>query len=369
MRIIEIYSENLIDNIYASLRYHPQEVLFLFFDDKKPGKYNDLKYYLEDKLHVDITDQMLNISDETELNLFLHHLTSNDLVDLTGGNDLVKFLFTCKIDNYNYNCIVADFSIYKEIYYDANQRHYTLTDIDTSVNFIDFIRVNGSRIISCESKAGVYNSSLVNELFQMVVMDKEGWKDFTNAFQSLVPRDKFDKHQKLYAFPKPFIDTHQKFIKLLLKYNIFQYDLNHNICVDSSSNKLDLLLKNGSVLELFIYYLLKNTTECDYIESGVVIKWDGDDKKDSTRNEIDVIAQFNRNIHFISCKLSNVDTSTINEIYMLVKQFTFGYGKMHIIAMNEFSQGVIDRAEEIGCNLIDVRNKTKKQILTMLKGG
>lgn len=362
VRIIEIYTEDLIDNVYSSLIYQPDEILFIFTTKKIPLKYWDLKRFLFKKLiSCKINELIIDPNNKDQLEKFVASLDENDLIDLTGGSDYLKFLLTKFNSKSKY--VVIDFNNNKYLYYDGN---YQILNLDFKLGFEDYLTICGASIISCDSRKYKYEQNFIIELFSLVKRKKKDWLALVEFFNTVFTIENSSKH-KIFVPKKKHVERYQDFYRILAKYQICLINKQGEYCFDYDFTKLEIIIKAGTILELYIYYLLKNYDKCFFVESGVKIKWDSDDQKDNTTNEIDVIAQVGSKVHFISCKLTKVVTSTINEVYVLADRFGLGYGQMSIVALNEITLGVKERASAIDCKIIDVTRLTDKEILRLLE--
>ena len=359
--LIELYTENLLDNVYSSLIYQPKEVEFLFDTEELPESYPDVKRFLCCKLPgITIREQMVDLSHPEGVECILKRLSSEDIVDLSGGNEYIQFIFAksdarCKFS-------ICDFIRERHYDYDGS---FHIRKLPRLLGFEAYLELCGAAIKGCESRAHRYETALIRELFALVRKHRQDWTNLVAYLNTCLNNENAHRYDA-YGIEPGAVSHYRRFFAVFCKYGLCTTASDGTYIFDLALDQLDLITKSGTILELYLYELLQATGKCFFIESGVRIRWDDDDAGDNTMNEIDVIAQIGARVLFISCKLAKVDTYALNEIYTMSQRFGGGLGKMAVVTLNQLPVGTRNRAEQMDCKLIDASHKTDEELLRLL---
>lgn len=104
-----------------------------------------------------------------------------------------------------------------------------------------------------------------------------------------------------------------------------------------NSRLMDILREAGSILELYLFLVLKETPEYRDVTVGTHIDWDGvihrsPDKIKDTVNEVDIMMMRGAVPVFISCKNGQIDKEALYELDTVASRFGGRYAKKIIVA-------------------------------------
>lgn len=115
----------------------------------------------------------------------------------------------------------------------------------------------------------------------------------------------------------------------------------------------------GVWLELYVYVAAAKSGAFADVKLGTMIDWDAYDGVAIAGNEIDVILMENSLPIFISCKLRDADTATINELLVAKKRLGGWFSKGVIVTFSmekRENTGTYKRAKELGLELLDAED-------------
>ena len=359
--LVELYTENLLDNVYSSLIYQPEEVVFLFDTQELPESYRDVKRFLCRKLPgITIREQMVDLSNLQGVECMLKGLSCEDIVDLSGGNEYIQFILAKSDTRCKFS--ICDFVRERHYCYDGS---FHIEKLPRLLGFEEYVSLCGAAIKGCESRTHRYETALIRELFALVRKHRQDWTNLVAYLNTCLTNENALRYDA-YRIDSGAVSRYRRFFKVFCKYGLCTTAADGTYVFDLDLDRLDLITKSGTILELYLYELLKVTGKCFFIESGVRIRWDDDDVGDYTMNEIDVIAQIGARVLFISCKLTKVETYALNEIYTMSQRFGGGLGEMAVVTLNQLPVGIRNRAEQMECKLIDASRKTDEELLRLL---
>lgn len=109
----------------------------------------------------------------------------------------------------------------------------------------------------------------------------------------------------------------------------------------------------GSVLELYIYKQCIDTGIFNDVVTSAVVDW-GRGQFNAVTNEIDVIAVNGVKPCFISCKVCEIDTDALNELYILAERFGGDSVRPFIVTAQKCRDITRHRASQLGIGIIDI---------------
>lgn len=100
----------------------------------------------------------------------------------------------------------------------------------------------------------------------------------------------------------------------------------------------ECLMKEGNILEAYVYYAIWKDVLVDDVKLNVTFTWDSDDSSDALEigaitNEIDLVCTHNMQTYFISCKQSEPKNAYLHEIKYFADHFGID-GKAILITSN-----------------------------------
>ena len=116
------------------------------------------------------------------------------------------------------------------------------------------------------------------------------------------------------------------------------------------------LSNHGIWLELYGYLCAKQTNWFDDVRTSLLIDWDGENKRDGTRNEVDIFLVKGTIPLFISCKMGAPTALALSEIKMLSGKFGGENAKIILLtasAVKAENHVLATRAKDMGIILLD----------------
>lgn len=116
------------------------------------------------------------------------------------------------------------------------------------------------------------------------------------------------------------------------------------------------LSNHGIWLELYGYFCAKETGFFDDVRTSLLIDWDGENKQNGTRNEVDIFLVKGVTSVFISCKMGPPSALALSEIQVLSAKFGGERAKTVLLtasAVKAENRILTERAKDMGIFLID----------------
>lgn len=127
----------------------------------------------------------------------------------------------------------------------------------------------------------------------------------------------------------------------------------------------------GSVLELFVYKICRDTGLFDDVRLSAVVDWEQTGKAAPVSNELDVMCTRGVTPVFISCKTGEVKTEALNELAVLRDRFGGGIARAAVVTAEKGGVPLRNRAAELDIRVIDLEDLTQtrltRQIRKMMK--
>ena len=114
---------------------------------------------------------------------------------------------------------------------------------------------------------------------------------------------------------------------------------------------------------MYVFISAKRTGEFSDVKLGTMIDWDAYDENDMVGNEIDVILMEKSIPIFVSCKLREISTPDLNELYIEKKRLGGWFSKGVIVTSGDDKikkTGVFKKAEEFGIIVMDRKDIKSK---------
>ena len=112
----------------------------------------------------------------------------------------------------------------------------------------------------------------------------------------------------------------------------------------------------GSVLELYVYKICRDTGLFDDVRSSAVVDWESDGRSHPVSNELDVMATRGVTPVFISCKTCDVKTEALNELAVLRDRFGGQIARAAIVTAERGGAQMRNRAGELDIAVIDLND-------------
>lgn len=387
--MVELYSEEPLENVMAMLKYKPEKIIFLGHKyNMITRKINNIKHF-RDRKCPEVELEFIEVPKD-DLNATIEIITAiireNPGVrfELTGGSELILIAigvisarmeisklridpFTGKeIEIKGSEVVTSDYQYDMNIADDIVLHGGMLTDKTGSISEWKFTREFRGDIIAmwdiCRKYKGDWNKhcSKIEELMKHYPSKDEGWFDFgirELGTAILLLRDLEDD-----GLVKDYREE-QKRVRFKFKSNMVK----------------KVIAKAGNILELHVYEV---ATREAYLYSDAVIgahiDWNGEihDANNpgyDTMNEIDVILMKNVCPIFISCKSGKAGGLALHELETVSRKFAGKYARKALVLSRacDDTTGTMffkQRAKDMHIWIIDdVFRMSDEQLLNRLK--
>ncbi|MBO5509681.1 MAG: hypothetical protein J5962_04390 [Lachnospiraceae bacterium] len=387
--MVELYSEEPLENVMAMLKYKPEKIIFLGHKyNMITRKINNIKNF-RDRKCPEVELEFIEVPKD-DLNATIEIITAiireNPGVrfELTGGSELILIAigvisarmeisklridpFTGKeIEIKGSEVVTSDYQYDMNIADDIVLHGGMLTDKTGSISEWKFTREFRGDIIAmwdiCRKYKGDWNKhcSKIEELMKHYPSKDEGWFDFgirELGTAILLLRDLVDD-----GLVKNYREE-QKRVRFRFKSNMVK----------------KVIAKAGNILELHVYEV---ATREAYLYSDAVIgahiDWNGEihDANNpgyDTMNEIDVILMKNVCPIFISCKSGKAGGLALHELETVSRKFAGKYARKALVLSRacDDTTGTMffkQRAKDMHIWIIDdVFRMSDEQLLNRLK--
>ena len=393
MKIVEMYDDEAIENVAASLKYHNDELILIGYNLRKmeKGVTNIRNMFAAMGREIKITCiEVIKNNLELMLETIEQMITDesfdieNTLFNVNGGDDLVLVAMGIMAHKYNINIISFDVAKSKVLWQlnTDNRGTFVENQEKNSMTVRENILLHGGEVVGPENTPGCFYPwsfdeefcSDVNEMWDICREDCLKWNREISDMQNLV-----DKGTGL-IFGKPN-DTMNK----LVEAGFIEYLGNgvRETFVFKNETVKDILMKVGDILELYVTITAMGVNREDDrlfadVKTGVVIDWDGvihdiHDRDKDTRNEIDVILMKGVCPIFISCKNGDVSIDELYKLNTVAEKFGGKYAKKMLIATYFGKKGTakdyfVQRAQDMKIQLItDAQNLSREELEKRLK--
>ena len=369
--LIELYDERAIENVLAADMFRPQRIIYLcptevaqnrerqktirdFF--RRRGWEPEL-YFLETSLYkVDrILRQLLAISEKYP----------DCAMDVTGGSDAE--LFAAGMFAAQANVAAFTYSRRKNRFYNISGAEFA-DNIPCSLSYAveDFFLMAGGTLLPGRVDNATLKEYLddIDPFFNCFLQFRRDWTNIITYMQRVSPAEycqapsmfirgnyvvKGERGGRISAKE----DTLREFEHIGFIHNL-------NIVSGESvsfrfrdANTRAWLRDVGSVLELYVYKACLDANIFNDVISSAVVRWDDKLGHSSVINEIDVMATMGVLPLFISCKVSDIKTESLNELAILRDRFGGKGAKAAIVSTGRCNAASRHRAAQLGIAVID----------------
>ena len=165
--------------------------------------------------------------------------------------------------------------------------------------------------------------------------------------------------QKIYVGPQSIAKAELSALRRLRAAGILtELECSHDKVAFRVKNLLlkKCLSNHGIWLELYGYLCAKQTGWFDDVRTSLLIDWDGEDTRNGTRNEVDILLLKGMDSVFISCKMGPPSALALAEIKTISDRFGAGRSKTVLLtasAVKGVNRVLSTRAKDMGITLID----------------
>ncbi len=397
--IIEFFDECQLENVIAVLRFKPEKVVFIGFNESmKENRIETLRRFFElRKLPVElefrhvaryrfdlIVEKLEQILDENEDCCF----------DLTGGKELT--LTAMGMVASHMSVPMFQFNVRTGRFIPVSNCDDLLPPDEECMTVHEIVVLNGGEIDY--NDVNDYQWNLTNEfrkdidlLWEICRKDCKRWNRQINVFGS------FEKYVPMFGLTVE-VDTDwlaglrcdtlldDYIIGSLIKHGLihhYEYDCGRLKFTYKNEQIHQCLTKAGNVLELYTYLTAKDISDLnpgyfDDQDIGVVVDWDGiihrkNENIIETRNEVDVIVMKDMIPVFISCKNGEVTKDALYELETVAEKFGGEYAKKILVCTylnsnKDSASHIRQRANDMGIEIIyDVHRMSNEDFFNALK--
>ena len=380
--IIEFFDAEMLENVYACLKYRFDKVYFVGEHSKMTLRDKEgFKKWLKTYCHV--KEVVFHEVDEVGKIDYAHiveriaalvekeqKISNKCYIDLTGGQDLVLAAMGAVAERYDipmiqYNVITGEVLYTKDSEGPAGK----VAEQNIKLTIPEYLELVGSAVNlgkQKDIKDDLSNENFrrdIKHIYEVMISTPEMWnrfslvikelKKFTNGKKVCVPDEELEKLFKKHKIEKRKFSSYMSMLErrgIVTEY--IADESPQTVIVFKSVRLLEIIKDAGSTLELETYYSRLESSEYDDVRVGTYIDWDGiiHDSGD-VENEIDVITIKNNIISFISCKNHGIDKPELYEIDAVASQFGDKYIKKEIVTTSEPPVVCAERAQQMGIKI------------------
>lgn len=380
-RVIEVFTKNGEDNIYATLIFQPKEVCFLIDQNDASAKAQFLNTaaFLKQKVEgIHVTCREIDFKKILVIDDDLKAILNDAILDLGGGEDRIKIpLLNYFLTNHLAVC-----------YFDMENETLMMMNTDESMKQLelpeltlaDIIQLAGGELYLLKAQDLPLQSDHHKKILKIALHNIKSWNNFSDylsyvfshyANESLgvekAPMKIRDANGHMRMCDKNIFS--QLTIQGILK-NV--YMKNNQVSFEVSDDSiLNLLTRVGDILEEHIYFEFVQSKCFDEVVLSAKIDWSNNLKYAiKVENEIDLIARKGRQIFFISCKSGSLKNENIHEIVLMAQRFGTAECVPVLATMDileENGEVLKERCRYMNCLLIDGKDIEKKRVMRCMK--
>lgn len=380
-RVIEVFTKNGEDNVFASLIFQPQEVCFLL-DQNDPSampRFMNTAQFLKRKIEgIKVTCREIDFGKMLVIDKALEALLDGAVLDIGGGEDRIKL----PLLNYSlsHNLAICYFDMENESIIMMNTKE-EIKDVKFPVLSIEeIIQLAGGELYQVNPQDLPQQSHHHKAIMRIALHNIKAWNGFSD-YLSYVFSHYAKGSLKVENAPMKIRDTNghtrncDKAIFSQLTTNGILKNVhmkNNRLTFEVADDSvLNLMVRVGDVLEEHLYFELVQSKCFDEVVLSGKIDWSNHQSYAITvENEIDLIARRGRQIFFISCKSGVIKNEYINEIIVMAKRF----GTAECVAvlatmdvLEENGEVIKERCRYMDCLLIDGKDIEKKRAIRCLR--
>ena len=395
--LIELFDDCQIKNVASGLRYTPEKIIFVCFNDanlkkKRTDSAKFLKAKIPDvKIEYEFVDRF-DFDNITEKLMLIVDNNPDCCFDLTGGKELVLAAMGVVSQTRNVPMIQCD--IKKGTVINVKNAENLLKMPIPKIMLDEMVELNGGKIVR-------------DEVGFLSDVNKVDFEDDIERMWSICKKDCsfWNKQVKLFSILENIGYINQdlyvnvnlqegteitlpdcSFVNLLQESGLLKkYKCEDNKISFQYKNRLvyKCINKAGNILELFTYMILHKIKKeipgyYDDIDMGVLLDWDGvlhkkyENVKD-TNNEIDVMVTRRMFPIFISCKNGDVKKEALYELDTVAKKFGGEYSKKilltsYLSSNAESKKYLLQRAIDMDIKIIEGIDKLNtKEFYNVIK--
>lgn len=372
--LINSLDEHNEANILATKELNPSKVYYIRSKDDFDKMKVVTEYYKNNLSTIEIKEFIVDEGDNRQLEEIINEVKNkNIIVNLTGGKRINSLIL---LDLCIKNKITAIYiNIKKKVMYEfkdgVNLTDKSFEDLDIE----DIVKAAGGKIVEdsselCNKKDLIYFSEQISKNLSLWHEHKQ------KLYEASIFEHDSNEPQKIYIHKENLSEKEINLLNIILnklyEINEITYKEEANkVIVNFNNNYLKaFIFKSGTWLEIETNKLVNKVDEIDESKNGVMFLWN--EKNNSVRNEVDVVAVKDSVPIFISCKDSDkYNEMALNELNVYANKIGGPNAYKILVATKEpLKLPVRTRAKEMGIHLIIFdgdENKFIKEFKNIIK--
>ena len=378
--LIELFDERPLENVLGVEMFRPERVVFVCPQALAPDERRRKKmqaYFRHRGIDTEIAFVTARVFDTEAMLRLLRKVVGSYpdcALDITGGTDAVLFAA---------GLLCSEVSIPVFTYSRRRNRFFNIRNADFAANLPCSVSLS---VEDCFLMAGgsmrqgrVDNSVLdrymddIDPFFQMYLRNRSQWNNIVTYIQRLSPTIP-DQPISLEAEGSytvkgeraSRISAPEAALRELEEIG-FLRDLSIEPEKSVSFRFRDAHIRTwlrdvGSVLELYVYRVCRDTGLFRDVRLSAIVDWEGSGKQNAVTNELDVMCTRGITPVFISCKTCDVKTEALNELAVLRDRFGGNIAKAAIVTAEKGGAAMRNRAAELNIAVMDLHDLTTGEI-------
>ncbi|MBQ8003332.1 MAG: DUF1887 family protein [Clostridia bacterium] len=351
MTIVELFDNEIMDNVVGTLCLKPQRAVILYTGEKDKAFFDTLNSIIARRgMKTEILPEWVDASSVESVVKKLEDVAERfpdcDF-DITGGEDMMLVAIGEVAKKLNRPMHVVD--VVKNTVTGINS-DVTYKTYEVKLTVEELIGLHSGRAEVAERLKETYtwqrdarSEEDIEKVWEICRKDPSGWNSAIGALRGY----RSDANNQLVTIrtklEKAGLVRKGKNGSLVYKNDVVKY----------------LLSRQGTALEMYTYIVAKDAGCFDDGQSGVVIDWKG---KREVENEIDCLLTKGAVGYFISCKNGMVDSNELYKLSTVANRFGGRYAKkIVVISQFEPDASFMERANEMGIKIVkNAKHLSKK---------
>ena len=381
--LIELYDERPIENVVASEVFRPERTIFLCPTEVAQNKVLQAKlseYFVSKGLNGSLEFWESSMYNSGKLLKQLQNAVKNNkdcAIDITGGTDAA--LFAAGMFCSETNIPVFTYSRKKNRFYNINNAEFANDKPCTICHTVAdcFLMAGGAmRTGRVDNSVLAGYMEYIDGFYKIYLRYRNRWTKIIKYFQTT---SQVEKGKSIPLKVNSEFSVSGDFGKRIDAPEDCLFDLEklgflRNVSISREGvhyEFMDLQVRSwlrdmGSVLELYIYKAFIDSGHFNEVRTSVVVEWEGESRRDSVSNEIDVMAMKGIMPIFVSCKTCEIDTDALNELAILRDRFGGESAKAVIVTTKNCRNVTRHRAAELDISVIDRNDLTSENIASII---
>ncbi len=379
--LVELYDKEPLDNIISSCIFEPDNVVYLCDINDHSMRKEQAVYKLLQRRKMKTLPRFYYV-DTTNPSAIQRAFSAivrdwQDCVfDLTGGKDLALLCAGAFCERHKIPCYYID------VYH---RRLIPIQKCEEIQETFEMPQLRAEDVLGAAGAGilgyGHFPLSLIDEEFERdieqvwecIMKAPHRWGGVAGYFQAVFRNGEEDRlsykvHQKIRVSSQTSARADTAMLKKLADAGILvDFEVEDEFVRFTVKNELvkRCLSNHGIWLELYGYLCAKRTGWFDDVRTSLLIDWDGENRRNGTRNEVDIFLLKGTIPIFISCKMGAPTALALSEIKVLSKKFGGDAAKTVLLtasAVKSDNPVLAARAKDMDVVLIDRSDLGQKDL-------